>query len=225
MKVDKEKVMALMQGQEEQDRRPDSRRKWIGMFVRATACLMLIGAVMVYHSIAGSDSVSAEAIDGGGTAAYRMGQDGGKMSGIMLAGAATGSNAVQAAHGSGIVAPVSITMEQSATGDWTAGETILSTGMRLSYKVTVSNPGGGPVDVAVSDVLPDGLELVGGLPMDGALEGRELKWQFMLSGGSSAELSFTCEVTAPGKCSIVNRARAAAGGIVSDSNAVTAKIP
>lgn len=121
--------------------------------------------------------------------------------------------------------PLQVSVEQSVTGEWGSGDIILGTGALLSYRITVANPNNVPVDATVTDMIPDGMELMESSLLEGKADGRTLTWETAIGAGSSAELSFTCEVAAEGGA-MANTVRAAMDdGTSSESNTVTAVVP
>ena len=118
-----------------------------------------------------------------------------------------------------------IAMEQSVSGDWLTSDIMLNTGALLSYKITVTNLNDTPMNVTVTDILPDGLNPVTSSFVDATLDGQTVNWDVTVDPFASTELSFTCEVTTTDSGTIENRAQVLINEeTVSDSNTVTANI-
>ena len=102
---------------------------------------------------------------------------------------------------------------------------MLNTGALLSYKITVTNLNDTPMNVTVTDILPDGLNPVTSSFVDATLDGQTVNWDVTVDPFASTELSFTCEVTTTDSGTIENRAQVLINEeTVSDSNTVTANI-
>lgn len=120
-----------------------------------------------------------------------------------------------------------IIMEQSVSGDWGTSDITALKGSLISYKITVTNSNEIPVDVCVSDDIPEGISVMEtSLPDGGELNENELTWNLTLDPGSVKELYFTGQVTAEEACEIANKAWIMIGEeAVCDSNTVKIIIP
>lgn len=118
-------------------------------------------------------------------------------------------------------------IQQSVTGDWGTADILLGTGSLLSYRITATNPNDVPMDVILEDTVPDGLEILSMfLPEGSTREGNTIRWEVTLNGNGSAELSFTCQVTAAGPAEFTNTAWAVTSdGAEYSSRTVKAEVP
>lgn len=92
-----------------------------------------------------------------------------------------------------------VTMEQSAGDVWSDEDIVIHKDDRIYYKITVTNPNEIPVELSVTDEIPEGIAVdESSLTEDCGLYGQILKWETIVGARETVEMTFTCQAETEG---------------------------